>query len=499
MHVRKQSHSFFQAAIWSPAASNLLCVLLALLTHVVTALTPIATHGMAYATIEESIFIIQGGGEYQNATSTVVTNQLFTVNLTLLSWDATNPPWEAITIPSGFTSMTTMWHSISLSRDLQTLTFWDSSTGGSVVSYERDSGKWSISNSPEALQNAGEDIKAVTDPNTGHIYLPLGYYGYNMLICEPEPLTPSGLVANTTLQLPSSTLPVASAGRFNFGVMPEAVRLNATGYSFIWSSSRQSLLLFGGRLGNGGSAEEPYFHEFNPNSAAWNVFETAGGPPRLIDSCMVEAYNGTKIIIFGGHQVDGFSIGDIYIYDFPTKAWNKGPSIDSLRSSHACSVAGDNLLVWGGIRKLGLLPEIYAKVDGPMQIYNIYKNQWVQTYERANHYNPSLVAPPPPATLTPPETDATKKNKTSEAVVVAVPLAIVLVLLVVGLIYIYRRKPEFFRRPIPWDKHDDHFDSPGGPGNQLVISSDSPISISSTSGTTTTTTFAASIEFNSTT
>jgi hypothetical protein len=62
------------------------------------------------------------------------------------------------------------------------------------------------------------------------------------------------------------------------------------------------------------------------------------------------AYNGTKLIYFGGNTTPTTSVGSIYILDVPTLTWKQGESADPSqnRSSMACGVSGDNFITWGG-------------------------------------------------------------------------------------------------------------------------------------------------------
>ncbi|KAF9983904.1 hypothetical protein BGZ75_004544 [Mortierella antarctica] len=65
---------------------------------------------------------------------------------------------------------------------------------------------------------------------------------------------------------------------------------------------------------------------------------------------MVPAYNGTKMVVFGGVNVARQTVAGIYVLDVETMIWTKGKDIDPLlsRSDMACSVAGDNFIAWGG-------------------------------------------------------------------------------------------------------------------------------------------------------
>jgi hypothetical protein len=67
----------------------------------------------------------------------------------------------------------------------------------------------------------------------------------------------------------------------------------------------------------------------------------------LLVECLYSlAYNGAKMIVFGGRTPDKIS-GDLYILDVATMTWTQGPSSDP-RTGMVCSVSGDNFVAWGG-------------------------------------------------------------------------------------------------------------------------------------------------------
>jgi hypothetical protein len=73
------------------------------------------------------------------------------------------------------------------------------------------------------------------------------------------------------------------------------------------------------------------------------------------------AYNGTKMILFGGNTDMTQSVDTLYILDVPSMTWTQAPSSLDARSDMACSVSGDNFIVWGGKRTfLSLVPLLYS-------------------------------------------------------------------------------------------------------------------------------------------
>jgi hypothetical protein len=62
------------------------------------------------------------------------------------------------------------------------------------------------------------------------------------------------------------------------------------------------------------------------------------------------AYKGAKILLFGGDTdgVPAMSVGTLDILDVQTMKWSISTDCFEERSKVACSVSGDNFIVWGG-------------------------------------------------------------------------------------------------------------------------------------------------------
>ncbi|KAG0063800.1 hypothetical protein BGZ89_009606 [Linnemannia elongata] len=464
----KQLSSKVRAAFWMWAYIGFLSLITILPTPLVTALKPIPVYGPAYDTINEDLFIIQGGGVYQNATFTANVSQFIALDLTRPSWDVSDPPWVPVNVTSVIPlppRLATYYHSMTISLDRQTVTIWDSASPGSVTNYTRYTGAWSTFDVPAELVRSDKQLKAAVDPNTGKIYIPLGYEGVNMMVYDPAHPNAGAATLDTRPRAVRAAAAVerdvtapAGAGTTIGVTMPNPVKKGATGYSFVWSSYRQTFLYFGGRIGLGDIAD-PYFFEFQPNTNKWSTLSTNGTvPPRLINSCMISAYNGTKMILFGGHEMDGISKNATYILDVPSMEWTKGSAVDASqsRSAMACSVSGDNVVIWGGIRKTGLDPANYTTLDSTPLIFNLYFNQWVQRFERSTHYTPLPVAPASPISPPKPEsTSASDKGNSNVGDIVGGTLGVVLVFALVSVGYIAHKEPQLLRRLICWGNEPD--------------------------------------------
>ncbi|KAH7056298.1 hypothetical protein BKA57DRAFT_489113, partial [Linnemannia elongata] len=284
----------------------------------------------AYATVEESTLYVQGGHNTNNSDFEDLYAQFFSLDLTQ-SWDTSNPPWSEIStidpIPAGLKEA---WgHSISHSRNQKTLTFWN--INGSVsyaASFHLDTNSWEeLPALPWLKQklNNTQICTAVTDPRTDQVYIP-GGADKGMLVYSP--ISKSSSVHQMDRTPKNSTFWSA--------------------YSFVWSDVRKSFLYSGGLDSGTGS---PYFYEYRPGSLnPWSTLNSSGTvPPPIAGSCMVPAYSGAKMLVFGGYDLfSKVSMDTLYILDVPTMTWSQSVKYQ-LRLGMACSVSGDYLVVWGGM------------------------------------------------------------------------------------------------------------------------------------------------------
>ncbi|KAG9071522.1 hypothetical protein KI688_005734 [Linnemannia hyalina] len=113
-----------------------------LLWSVVTAAGPQPAYFSAYATVDESTFYIQGGSNISN--SRIIYDQFYSLDLTQ-SWNVTNPPWSALAVGLVPARLKTVFHSISLSSNRKTLTFWDMySLSPYSANYHLDTNAWEL-------------------------------------------------------------------------------------------------------------------------------------------------------------------------------------------------------------------------------------------------------------------------------------------------------------------------------------------------------------------
>lgn len=269
--------------------------------------------------------------------------------------------------------------------------------------------------------NINPGLEAASDPESDNILIP---NGAGALASSTAILYDHGDKYNLTLAL----LDVPSYG-----------------YSIVWSTSAKAAFIFGGLVANTPTA---FFGRWV--SSGINTWQRIGATPDDPSAremaCMVPAYNGTKLILFGGRTATA-SLGDIYLYDVLKSKWSPGApgGTGRARSSHVCAVSGDMFLAWGGVK--------FTSEGGvPLEltsVYNLATNTWVDKYE----------APPIPTTSVPKTATATTSSN-SNSPTVPVPssepepqqpraferygipvIAVVAVALVAGLLFwLYHRK-----------------------------------------------------------
>ncbi|KAG0008147.1 hypothetical protein BGZ80_003806 [Entomortierella chlamydospora] len=304
---------------------------------------------MAYATVDERTLYIQGG---ENVFTNF--NQLYSLDLTT-NWNTSSPPWKALSMrlaPKDFED------GMVVSDDNNALIVWGYHTG--ISTYNITSDSWSIvtKTQPASIHpTVGKRI--VADPRTGIIYK---LASKSSLKKDPQIFVAYNPATNTTqlLTLP----PVLAATQIDY-------------HSLVWSTQRNSILLYGGYF-DPTNQFNTEFYEYVPDNNNWGVIASIGDiPPLRSGHCMIPAYNGTKMVLFGGQDLVGQAFSSIYIYDITTLTWTRGNDINSTmnRNNMACSVAGDNFVAWGG-NQAGDYPAILSTPA----IYNLKESQWVSQY-----------------------------------------------------------------------------------------------------------------------
>ncbi|KAG0379263.1 hypothetical protein BGX24_001086 [Mortierella sp. AD032] len=309
---------------------------------------------MSYASQTDKALIIHGGASQLNPNAT--NSQFLALDLTVPLWKTSSPPWKYLTAPTQSQAPVHLGkNTMVLTPDESRVILMDTQFYY-YSTYNIDSNIWNDRTKVSPGLAYGYDFTAVMDPDSYVMYLGSGAgYGNNMTIFNVT----TGYHWQTPMPW-SHLLPGYT-----------------TDYSFVYCAARKSILLFGGRRFTlQGDVYNPDLFEFQMAAGRWVRLNTVGpAPTKIFSHCMVPAYNGFKMVLFGGSLRDDLQLGDIYILDVPTMTWTMGsaPPVPLNRSNMACTVGGDNFVAWGGMN-------FQKAVDGTPVVYNLRSNEWTTTY-----------------------------------------------------------------------------------------------------------------------
>ncbi|KAF9956436.1 hypothetical protein BGZ65_002725, partial [Modicella reniformis] len=304
---------------------------------------PSYTYFASSAYEEGEAFYIHGGSvSYRDD---VPLTQTIAVDLSV-SWPVNNPVHKRLPdgpIGIGFAS--------TLSADKIT---WFIVTNGTAYTYSFQSARWDPV-LPGIPFSRDLGMHAVTDPDTGLIYIPFGAAG------------PQNITTMFRVDLDSNKVDNVA--------MPATDLLDD--YCVAWSATLKSLVIFGGRTTNHDDEPSTKMSVYNPQ-AGWSS-ATLGGDvpvPRQY-GCFEPAYGGSKMVLFGGSRDFGRTLfNDIFILDVTTNTWRQGPNatdMEAARELASCAVSGHFFIVWGGAK------EWMHAVESVM-VYNMRTNHWISNY-----------------------------------------------------------------------------------------------------------------------
>ncbi|KAG9062383.1 hypothetical protein KI688_005298 [Linnemannia hyalina] len=238
-----------------------------------------------------------------------------------VSWPATQPVWHQLAKgPQQY-----IFPAVT-SADGQTLIAFRFSPTF-AMRYNIASNTWSPSQiNPDHASLQG--IGAVTDPDTGLVYMAGGFTGNRDTM--------------SVYDFKSDTITTAFQ-------LPVDILKSRAYYANVWVKSRKSIMYFGGyNAALNRIATDNVLTEFDPNTNTLSTVATIGPPPPMrSDHCMASNDDGTLIVVYGGRIQGLIFANDIYVYNVVTGAWKAGPP-GLFRVYVACTIVGNQLLVWGG-------------------------------------------------------------------------------------------------------------------------------------------------------
>jgi len=271
-------------------------------------------------------------------------SQAFTIDLSM-SWNTNNPQFKEL---PNFRPV--YYGPSTVSADGKQ---WVVLYNTTVFAYNFGTSKWStLFNTTDYI--AGDEI-AVTDPETGSVYIPV--YNYLMKL---------NIESNSYDRL----------------VIPKELS-TAEKYAAAWSASQKKLYLIGGKTYGIGAFETDLTHlnmfSYSDKDGWYDFTKYAKGeiPQPRHSACLVSAFGGTKMVLFGGFIKDKIrTLPDIHLLDVATMVWTRGPDADQKerRALAACAVSNDQFIAWGGQNHQDGTP-----VNSTI-VYNLKTNKWTLNY-----------------------------------------------------------------------------------------------------------------------
>lgn len=362
----------------------------------------------SFSTFIEGRGLFIGGGRAAGLTSIV---QPFVIDLSV-NWSTSSPKYEIF--PDGPTG-SDIPNTISPDGKL-----WLVGVQSRFYMYNFEQKQWI---SPDSYLELSDDsdirgFGAVTDIENGLIYVPNAF--------------PNNMMRINTLN--------ATGPSYDKIAMPS--QMSETAFlSVAWSVSSQKMYIMGG-MDETRAAQNWKMFSYSEKEGWVDLSTSLKGTVPIFrkSGCFVPAYDGTKMIFFGGSDEAGQAYGDLFLLDVATLTWTKGASTTARRQNAPCAVSGDYFISWVGESDYG------AGLSNSTLSYDLKTSRWVTTY----------IAPPPSATRTPkvptlsptspvsPSTNnpgpgsSSVNGATQVAVIVGAVLGGVAVAIVAGIFFLFR-------------------------------------------------------------
>ncbi|KAF9128430.1 hypothetical protein BGW39_005054 [Mortierella sp. 14UC] len=101
--------------------------------------------------------------------------------------------------------------------------------------------------------------------------------------------------------------------------------------------------------------------------------------------CMVEAYNGTKMVLFGGTTQENVTTGEVFVLDVATLTWTKGKAtggaaMSASRMFASCAVTNEMFVAYGGVT-VDHGTKGWSMVKEPLVVYNLKTGEWQARFD----------------------------------------------------------------------------------------------------------------------
>ncbi|KAG0309189.1 hypothetical protein BGZ98_004714 [Dissophora globulifera] len=258
------------------------CLITTTYTHAQSTFQPTSVWGMSSVFIEGKSMYIHGGTA---ATTSPPIGQTFSIDLST-NWNTSQPTFKKLA-----DDFSDYKYASALMSDNQN---WFLLSNQTAHKYTMGNDTWSVIGTSGNVNNV-QGLGAATDPSAGLIYIVNGWQD------------------NGTISMQQY-----NPANNQIGVQPTQPTLaGVVSFAVAWSTVRQSLLVQGGTTITTNTLQRGLY-EYVPNSGWTLLSDTGDVPPARKGHCMVPAYDGTKMVVFGGIDQSGATLGDIYFLDVAT-------------------------------------------------------------------------------------------------------------------------------------------------------------------------------------
>ncbi|KAG0290969.1 hypothetical protein BGZ97_006024 [Linnemannia gamsii] len=346
--------------------------------------------------------------------------QLFALDLSV-SWKTTQPTFKKL-----FPGFPSAGVTSALLKDSDTWMMFD---GNKYIFYYIQMDRWSESVMQLQLNPKIPGFPAVTDFSSGLVYVVNGFI---------EPGMSAAAVGTISMMLTFQT--DGDKQVFSTWGQGSEFSLVENGFAGCWSTIRKSILLHGGLAGSPVAIYQKTMFEYNTTTHGFKAASDKGVlPTARAGHCMVEAYNGTKIVLFGGVDSTSSGLADIYFLDVATMEWTAGKTGGAGvgRAYAACAVTNDRFVAWGGATRVnGTF--VAVSTSNPTIVYDFIQNKWITTFSplRTNPSDPDPSTPP----TTPPAGEETNSSSSKGALIGGIAGGVVVVVAIAVFIFFCRRR-----------------------------------------------------------
>ncbi|KAG9062432.1 hypothetical protein KI688_005347 [Linnemannia hyalina] len=321
---------------------------------------PVGTRRVGFTTLNDVLYI-QGGFDVETS------NQFVSLDLST-SWPTTTPAWTILKDGQATSHLTLSAISAGSNGgskgSILAIGGMPARTGPPSVlaMYDINSASWTNAlNNVKPPYPALEGHAAVSDPNTGLIYIIGGYNG-----------TTTNFLYNTLSVYDPKSRMVASQ---QAGTAANSL----TDVGAVWSTKRNSILTFGGSRAPpaGTNAVGNDILEYDVTTKAWSTMSTSGDvPPARLDHCMAVSEDGSKIVVYGGTLDGVLYYNSIYILDLKSGKWKQGTPSPTARTRMACAFHSYQFIAWGGSTGAART----TMLNNTPVVYDLNSDKWVENY-----------------------------------------------------------------------------------------------------------------------